>query len=63
MSDYESGSYEKLVMEVLTGLDSQIDYSDYDGNSDGIIDCLAITVPLDGANEETLKHWYGNTSS
>lgn len=63
MSDYESGSYEKLVMEVLTGLDSQIDYSDYDGNSDGIIDCLAITVPLDGADEETLTHWYGNTSS
>lgn len=63
MSEYQSGGFEKMVMEVLNGLDNQIDYSDYDSDNDGVIDCISFTVPLDGADDETLQYWYGCTSS
>lgn len=65
MSDYMNSDrvFEQFVMEVLTGLDSQIDYSDYDENNDGIIDCIMFTVPLDGADQATLDYWYGCTAT
>lgn len=63
MSEYQSGGFEKMVMEVLSGLDNQIDYSDYDSDNDGVIDCISFTVPLEGADDETLRYWYGCTAT
>ena len=63
MAEYQSGGFEKMVMEVLSGLDNQIDYSDYDSDNDGVIDCISFTVPLDGADDETLQYWYGCTAT
>lgn len=65
MSDYmkNEDEYEPFAMEVMKGLDSQIDFSDYDENHDGVIDAIAFTVPLDYADEETKYFWYGNTST
>lgn len=64
MYEYQNDyGFEQLVMEVLQGLDSQIDYSDYDSNNDGIIDCLSFTIPLDGESEETLNFWWGCTAT
>lgn len=63
MSEYQNGGFEKMVMEVLDGLDSRIDFSDYDSNHDGVIDCIAFTVPLDDADEATLQYWYGCTAA
>lgn len=62
MAAYQNGSFEKMVMEVLDGLDSQIDFTDYDSNRDGVIDCISFTVPLDDADEATLQYWYGCTA-
>lgn len=65
MADYSQGQYEyeKMAMEVLQGLDDQINYADYDGDNDGIIDCISFTVPLDYASEEMKQYWYGCTST
>ena len=65
MADYSQGEYqyETMVMEVLEGLDGQINYQDYDGNHDGVIDCIAFTVPLDNASDAMKKYWYGCTST
>lgn len=63
MSDYSTDNFEKMAMEVLEGLDNQIDYSDYDGNGDGIIDCISFTVPLDNADDAMKQHWYGCTAT
>ena len=63
MAEYQNGGFEKMVMEVLSGLDNQIDYSDYDSDNDGVIDCISFTVPLDGADDETLQYWYGCTAA
>lgn len=63
MADYSSGGFEKMAMEVLKGLDDQIDYSDYDSNGDGIVDCIAFTVPLDNADDAMKQYWYGCTAT
>ena len=65
MEDYMNPDrvFEDFAMEVLTGLDSQINYADYDENHDGVIDCLMFTVPLDGADQATLDFWYGCTAT
>ena len=64
MSDYmnDDRSFEDFAMEVLSGLDSQINYADYDANNDGIIDCLSIGVPLDNADEALKEYWWGCTA-
>lgn len=49
--------YETLVMEVLDYYNSKIDYSKYDGNKDGYIDCLSIGVPTNGSSDDSF--WYG----
>lgn len=61
IADYESVDcgYETLVSEVLTGLDDVIDYARYDGNGDGYIDALCLSVPT-GGNAE---FWYGCTAT
>lgn len=63
MSEYSSGGYEKMAMEVLRGLDGQIDYSQYDENNDGVIDCLSFTVPLDDVDDSMKEYWYGCTAT
>lgn len=64
MSDYQDDTgFERLVMEVTSGLDDEIDFSDYDSDNDGIIDCMTFTVPLDDADEETKNFWWGSTST
>ena len=64
MREYSQGQndYEPMIMEVLSGLDKQIDYSDYDSNGDGYIDCLTFTVPLDNASDEMKNYWYSGTT-
>ena len=52
---------EMLAKETLKALDSKLDYSDYDADKDGFIDCFSITVPLDGKDDATLEKWYGCT--
>lgn len=59
--------YETLMMEVMTALDSQIDYSQYDSNSDGIIDNITINVPLNGTSDDDFFYgcqatWYINNN-
>lgn len=49
--------YETLAMEVMKALDSQIDYSDYDGDGDGYLDCMTLFVPKNGTSEDDF--WYG----
>ena len=61
MSYYEKGNYEELMMEVMRGLDDEIDYSEYDSNGDHYIDNISFTVPLDGADQSQLDYWYGKT--
>lgn len=65
MSDYmtEDRSFEGFTMEVLSGLDSQIDYSLYDANKDGIIDCISLGVPLDNADQNLTEYWWGCTAT
>lgn len=61
MAHYENGNYEELVMEVMRGLDDEIDYSEYDSDGDHYIDNISFTVPLDGADQARLDYWYGKT--
>ena len=61
LSYYEKGNYEEFAMEVLSGLDDEIDYSEYDSDGDRIIDNISFTVPLDGADQTRLDYWYGKT--
>ena len=65
MADYSYGQYEYETMakEVLAGLDGQIDFSDYDGDGDGYIDCISFTVPLDNASDAMKQYWYGCTGT
>lgn len=49
--------YETLVMEVLDNYKSTIDYSKYDVNKDGYIDCLSISIPTNGTSDDSF--WYG----
>lgn len=65
MADYMNDDrfFEDFAMAVLTSLDSQIDYSDYDGNQDGVIDCLSIGVPLDYADEAQKEYWWSCTAT
>ncbi len=53
----EGKEYETLVMETLQALDEQIDYSDYDSNKDGYIDCISFNVPINGTSDDDF--WYG----
>jgi M6 family metalloprotease-like protein len=62
MSTYQSDEgVDAMLKEVLSGLDSQINYADYDSDNDGYIDCISITVPLDNADDDTKSFWYGRT--
>lgn len=49
--------FETFVMEVLTGLDEQIDFAEYDGDQDGYIDCISFNVPTNGTSDDDF--WYG----
>lgn len=61
IADYESSEYgyELLVQEVLSGLNDTIDYTQYDGNHDGYIDALCLSVPTGG----NADFWYGCTAT
>ena len=65
MTDYmnDDRNFEGFVMEVLSGLDAQINYADYDANRDGIIDCISIGVPLDYATDAQKEYWWGCTGT
>ena len=49
-----------FVKEILMALDEQVNFADYDGNNDGIIDCIAIHF----AGEDTGwgSMWWSNAS-
>lgn len=55
--------YETLVMEVMRGLDEQIDFADFDANGDGAIDFISFTVPMDNASYEEQQFWWACTST
>lgn len=68
MADYmvrDQGTplYETFAMEVLQGLDAQINFADYDADNDGVIDCLTLAVPLDNASQEEEEFWWGCTAT
>ena len=51
-SAYETNAwFVELIDEVLDSLDSQVDFTQYDGDSDGVIDAISICVP-NAANEK-----------
>ena len=55
ISAYEGDKFHRLLIdEVLTAFDSQIDYSDYDADSDGTIDGVLIIVPSTAGR----KNWW-----
>ena len=54
--------YEKMAIEVLQGLDEVIDYSQYDANGDGMIDCLTFDIPNDNLTYEQEQYWWGCTA-
>lgn len=45
ISDYTSECYAYLLEEVLDAMDDEIDYRDYDGNDDRIMDTVIIALP------------------
>ena len=48
VSYYENDSYKcQLINEVLDAFDAQTNYADYDGNYDGVIDSILISVPAE----------------
>lgn len=49
--------YETLAMEVLSSFDNKIDYSRYDQDEDGYIDCMSLSVPVNNTKEDGF--WYG----
>jgi M6 family metalloprotease-like protein len=55
-TDYQADTngYEKLAMEVLDNFDDEIDYSQYDSNNDGYIDCFVLNIA--GSD----NYWYGS---
>ena len=56
-TDYqdESGSFEKLAMEVLAALDGEIDYRDYDSDGDGYLDAFVLNI----AQGDQDPYWFG----
>lgn len=49
IADYETGeALEGLVMEILAFYDQEVDFSQYDKDKDGVMDCLMICVPKGG---------------
>lgn len=64
LSEYSSEDrFEALIIDVLNELDSRIDLSDYDADSDGDIDIISVTVPLDNADEYQKELWRGCSST
>lgn len=58
ISAYEGDIYrKKIIKEVVTAFDSQIDYNDYDGDKDGVIDAVMIIVPSSSDRDE----WWSKT--
>ncbi len=60
--DYDSALDLQYLHEVLEYYDSQIDYSDYDANNDGYIDCIYLVylAPYNSTNSDSL--WWAFTS-
>ena len=56
-TDYqdESGSFEKLAMEVLAALDGEIDYRNYDSDGDGYLDAFLLNI----AQGDKYSYWFG----
>ncbi|MCQ2417779.1 MAG: dockerin type I domain-containing protein [Oscillospiraceae bacterium] len=66
MADYmtDDRNFEAFAMPVLSELDAFIDFSQYDANNDGIIDCISLGVPLDENSDQKLKdYWWGCTAT
>lgn len=64
MEAYETGeALEALIQEVLAFFDDEVDFSQYDKNEDGYLDCLILSVPT-GGNADfwwSAQHiWYAN---
>lgn len=57
---YEEQGGDQLIKEVLTGLDEQIDYEDYDLDQDGYIDGICINFA--GANDGRDSLWWSHVS-
>ena len=57
---YYTNDTQLLFKEILVAFDGQIDFGDYDGNGDGIIDC--IVVRFAGENTGWGSSWWSNES-
>lgn len=49
--------YETLAMEIFDYFDDTVDFSQYDGDGNGYLDCFSINVPKDGTTGDDF--WYG----
>ena len=50
---YEKDTYKvKLIDEIISSLDDSVDFSEFDGNKDGVIDSVIVCVPEAAGNAE-----------
>ena len=57
-SNYETDAYKvEFIDEVLNGIDSQVDFSQYDGDNDGVIDAVSICVPARANEDNGQDYW------
>lgn len=56
-----SYGYETLMMEVLSSFKTKLNFSDYDKDSDGILDAVYLSVPLNRTQDDAV--WWGNQST
>ena len=54
-AEYENDA--ELITEVLTGLDDQVDFSRYDADADGRIDCIYLHIPYDPEDQWQGTWW------
>ena len=58
-SNYETDAYKnEFIDEVLNGIDSQVDFSQYDGDNDGVIDAVSICVPARANEDNGNDYWH-----
>lgn len=56
-----SRGYEELMMEAIAAYQESMDFTEYDSNSDGVIDAIYLSVPLNGTTDDNT--WWGNQTT